>query len=225
MPRAKLTLVIPAGVWIGDISRNHPGARVRILAAIAEDGAGVGLAEVTAPELCPVISEISGREEVTDIDIFARRANEAVVQFETDEPMLLMPLKDAGIPLEMPFDIEAGEVTWELTAPQHRLSALGDQLAAFGIEFTVEYVRQYVVTERTVTDRQRRLLLEAVERGYYDTPRECTLTELADGLGIAKSTCSEILHRAEEAVVKQFVEDQPASDREQALAEAGGATE
>lgn len=37
-----------------------------------------------------------------------------------------------------------------------------------------------------------------IERGYYDTPRRCTLTELADELDLAKSTCSERLHRAEE---------------------------
>jgi predicted DNA binding protein len=214
MPRAKLSLSIPDSVWIGDVSRNHPNARVRILAAIAEEDAGVGLAEVNATNLAEVVTEMSATDSVTDIDVLARREEEAVVQFETDEPLLLMPIQDAGIPLEMPFDIEDGEVTWELTAPQDRLSALGDQLDAFGIGFTVEYVRQHVESERPLTDRQRRLVVEAVERGYYDTPRRCSLTDLADAVGIAKSTCSETLHRAEEAIVKRYVEDLPRSDRE-----------
>jgi predicted DNA binding protein len=214
MPRAKLSLSIPDDVWIGDVSRNHPDARVRILAAIAEGEAGVGLAEVNATNLAAVVTEMSAAESVTDIDVLARREEEAVVQFETDEPLLLMPIQDAGIPLEMPFDIEDGEVTWELTAPQDRLSALGDQLDAFGIGFTVEYVRQHVESERPLTDRQRRLVVEAVEQGYYDTPRRCSLTDLADAVGIAKSTCSETLHRAEEGIIKRYVEDLPESDRE-----------
>lgn len=49
------------------------------------------------------------------------------------------------------------------------------------------------------------LLREAVERGYYDTPRRVTLVELAEELDIAKSTCSEILHRVEEQVLKRFL--------------------
>ena len=49
------------------------------------------------------------------------------------------------------------------------------------------------------------LLGTAIERGYYDTPRTCTLTELADAVGLAKSTTSEKLHRAEEKVVKEFL--------------------
>ena len=37
MPRANLTLTIPEGVWIGDVSRAHPTATFRILAALARD--------------------------------------------------------------------------------------------------------------------------------------------------------------------------------------------
>lgn len=47
--------------------------------------------------------------------------------------------------------------------------------------------------------------VEAVEAGYYDTPRDCTLTDLAETVGLAKSTCSETLHRAEGQIIKQFV--------------------
>jgi predicted DNA binding protein len=106
----------------------------------------------------------------------------------------------------MPFTIRDGQAEWELTAPQHRLSELGTQLEEFGIRFTVDEIRQQVEPERLLTDRQLGLLLAAVERGYYDTPRECSLTELAESEGLAKSTCSETLHRAEEKVVKEFLE-------------------
>jgi predicted DNA binding protein len=56
-----------------------------------------------------------------------------------------------------------------------------------------------------VANPWRYLLRTAVERGYYDTPRRCTLTELAEALDMAKSTCSETLHRAEGKITKQFL--------------------
>jgi predicted DNA binding protein len=75
-----------------------------------------------------------------------------------------------------------------VTTTQDRLSTLGDQL---------------------LTERQQGLVRTAVDAGYYNTPRECTLTELAERLGIAKSTRSGALHRAEGAVIKRFLADGP----------------
>ena len=79
----------------------------------------------------------------------------------------------------------------------------------FGLGFEVEYVHERVDTEELLSERQREVLLAAVEGGYYDTPRGCSLTELAEKLGVAKSTCSETLHRVEEVIVKRFVRESP----------------
>lgn len=208
MPEAKLRLTIPDGIWIGDVSRQYPETRVRVLAAIPDDLTGVGLAEVTGPDARQVIAAMETEDEVTGVDVLQERAEEALVQFETTNPLLLFPARGSGVPLQMPFDIQGGKANWEVTAPNERLSALGDQLDEFGISFTVEYVHQYTPSEQLLTDRQRELIDAAVELGYYDTPRECSLTELAESVGIAKSTCSSTLHRAEERIVKSFVERQ-----------------
>lgn len=206
MPHAKLTLTVPEEVWIGDLTRSYPDASVRILAAMSDSADGVGLAEIVADQLPDVVATMHDYEDVTDLDLLQREDDRALVQFTTTMPLLLLPARDSGVPLEMPFEITEGQAVWELTAPQDRLSALGDQLDAFDISFSVDYIQQHVTEEPLLTERQRRLLTEAVEAGYYDTPRECSLTDLAERLDIAKSTASETMHRAEEKVVKEFVE-------------------
>lgn len=205
MPRAHLTLTIPDGVWIGDVSRAYPDAQFRILAALADDQAGVGLAEVTAQELPSILTEIDASEAVTELDILQQHDNTALIQFETTMPLLLFSIQGAGIPLKMPFLLTDGKAEWELTASQDRLSELGTQFEQFGIPFTVNELHQHIEPEQLLTDRQLQLLTVAVEQGYYDTIRQCSLTELADKLGIAKSTCSETLHRAEGKVIKRFI--------------------
>ena len=207
MPRAELTLTIPEGVWIGEVSRTHSDARFRILAALTDNGAGVGLAEVIATELPPVLADIETADAVTELEILQADEGKALIQFETTTPLLLLPVQGSGVPLEMPFTIHNGKAEWEVTAPQDRLSELAEQLDAFGIPYTVEQVSQRVEPKRLLTDSQLRLIVAAVEEGYYDTPRTCSLTELAAELDMAKSTASETLHRAEEAIVKEFVED------------------
>ncbi|MFB6160728.1 MAG: helix-turn-helix domain-containing protein [Haloferacaceae archaeon] len=207
MPRANITITIPEGVWVGDISRGHPDASIRILAALTDEGAGVGLAEITAADLQDVVADVQASDSVTELEILQRYEDTVLLQFETTMPLLLLPVQDSGVPLTMPFTIEDGQAEWDITAPQHRLSELGEQLDEFGIPFTVNEVHQRIEPEQLLTDRQLGLVNAAIEHGYYDTPRRCSLTELAEEMELAKSTCSETLHRAEESIVKQFVEN------------------
>ncbi|MFB6228068.1 MAG: helix-turn-helix domain-containing protein [Halobacteriales archaeon] len=207
MPQAKLTLTLPEGVWIGEISQSYPDACFRILAAIPGDNDGVGLLEITAADLAAVLRDMEGTSEVTEIELFRRTEETVLLQFETTEPLLLAPMQGSGVPIEMPFDIVDGEASWEVTAPRERLSALTEQLDAFGIKFNVEYIRGEFAAEQFLTDQQRQLVDAAIEAGYYDTPRACSLTGLAEEVGIAKSTCSETLHRAEGKIIKRHMEE------------------
>ncbi len=205
MPRAELTLTIPTDIWIGEISRAYPETRFRILAALPDEESGVGLAEITGERLEPLVQEMRGREAVDDVDLLSVHGDTVLVQFETSTPLLLFPIQGSGIPLEMPFDLIDGEAVWELTAPRDRLSELGEQLEQFGIPFPVERIEQHVQPDQLLTEKQWELIQTAVSEGYYDTPRECTLTELAEQVDLAKSTCSETLHRAEGEIIGQFV--------------------
>lgn len=205
MPEAKLTLTIPERTWPGEISRAYDDATIRILAAMTEPDAGVGLAEISAPEPGSVIADVRTHDSVDDLEVLQRGDDDCLVQFRTHLPLLLLAARDSGLPLEMPFEIRDGDATWTLTASQDAISELGDQLSALGISYTVDYLQQDVgSSEDLLTDRQRAIVRAAIDRGYYDTPRKCSLTELADAVGLAKSTASETLHRAEERVMKEF---------------------
>lgn len=207
MPEATLTLTIPDDVWIGDLTRAFPAASFQVLAALPGDRTGVGLANVTAADPKSVLGRLDDYDAVVDVEVLERRGGRALVQLETTRPLLLEPARLSGIPLEMPFTVQDGEVVWELTASRDRLSALGDQLARFGIPFTVDSIYREFSSSKLLTEQQWELLAAAVREGYYDTPRTCTQEELAATVGVAKSTCSETLHRAEERIVKQFVAD------------------
>ncbi|MFB6254897.1 MAG: helix-turn-helix domain-containing protein [Halobacteriaceae archaeon] len=207
MPRAELTITIPRDIWIGEISRNFPDTKFRILAAIADEETGVGLAEIIGPDIGSVITDMHSYDMILSIDILQRRDEMALVQFETSMPLLLFPIQGSGTPLEMPFIIKEGQAEWEITAPQEKLSKLGAQLEEFNIPFVVNEIKQEISNEQLLTAKQEDLIKTAVEEGYYDTPREITLTELAELCDMAKSTCSEILHRAEGKIIKEFADN------------------
>ena len=205
MPRATLSLQIPEQVWVSSLSKRYPDAAFTVLAAMPADDTGVGLVEVSAADVEPIVTAIDDHESVTSVTVLEAQPDRALVQFETTQPLLIRSLSEAGIPLELPITIEDGEVTVELAAPREKLSELGTLLENFGIQFDLLSITQSIDTQSLLTDDQYDLLEEAVERGYYDTPRTCTLTDLAEAVGLAKSTTSEKLHRAEGKVLKRFV--------------------
>ncbi|WP_254839382.1 helix-turn-helix domain-containing protein [Natronomonas marina] len=206
MALAELDVRLPEGTWIHDVSTAHPEACFRVLAGMPDGDVGFALLSVTAPSLEPILEAMAAHEGLTDIESLRRDGDRALLRVETTAPLLLLSARAAGIPVEPPVEIRDGVACVAVRATRNRLSTLGEQLERFGLSYTVASVYDDVQAESLLSDRQADLLLAAVERGYYDTPRGCSLTELADEFGIAKSTCSETLHRAESRVVRQFVD-------------------
>lgn len=208
MPRATLQVHFPAAVWIGELTREHPDAQFRILAATPQEEAGVALVEITSEEVGRVVAAMAKYDEVTSIEVLEEQAGYQLVQFETVLPLLLEAAQEAGVPITLPLTLQNGRGTWEVTASPDRLSELGSALELFGLTFSVESIYQEVGVDRLLTEDQWNLLETAIEMGYYDTPRACTQYELADAVGVARSTCSEMLHRAESQIISRFVADE-----------------
>ena len=209
MSQATLSVTLPDGLWISDVSRAFPDARFRVLAAMPGEETGFGIVQITGENPKGVVEEMLGHPGLVEVTPLHGDEERATVQFETAAPLLLLSAQASGLPIELPLEIRDGESTIEVTGSSRHLSELCTQLDRFGLSFQVDRVSSVVDSTQLLSARQRELVVEAVERGYYDTPRGCTLTELADAAGIAKSTCSETLHRAEETIVKEFVSDLP----------------
>lgn len=88
------------------------------------------------------------------------------------------------------------------------LSRLQEHFDRTDVAFTVD--RVYAPTEPrrpgyTLTPTQRRSLVAALERGYFDVPRRTSMTTLADELDISTNALSERLRRATANVVRTAV--------------------
>ncbi|MEF8799578.1 MAG: helix-turn-helix domain-containing protein [Halolamina sp.] len=209
MPHAKLTIDIPEYTWIGDISAANPEVAFQVVTSIPGEGTGIALIRLTASDPLPLITDIQSRDDIENLELLWKHDDEALLQILTVNPLPLLPVLRAGVPLKMPFDIQNGEATWEVTTSTSRLSNLREHLEDLGISFSIEYVREIDASQadQLLTDRQQEVLLTAVEAGYYRAPRESTMGEVADSLGIANATCSDVLHRAEGHIIHWFVEE------------------
>jgi predicted DNA binding protein len=203
MSRTRLRLGLPDDSWLGEASRSASDATLRVTGTVAADEGDVTAVTAAGIDRAAAVDAVRDRDDVDRIETVERGRTEAVVRVTAPAPSYVAAARRAGVPFESPVEVAEGLATLVAVADRERLSAFGRRLAAAGV--TVESAGGDD-PDPILTESQHDLVRAAIEAGYYDTPRECTLTELAADREIAKSTCSETLHRAEGQVLHRFVE-------------------
>lgn len=195
-------------MWVHEISTEHPDIVFRVVSALPGDEQGVGVVEVEGEEYEEALEKIPQHETVSDMEVLWHDTDEdkALIQIRTNEHLILQEAYKSGVPIEMPFEIQNGVGEWKLRASRDSISQFSSTFESMGVEHEIEYVRGVEDEEEFLTDKQREVVETAHELGYYDTPRRMSLSEVAEELGVAKSTCSEMLHRAEGKIMDKFLE-------------------
>jgi hypothetical protein len=63
------------------------------------------------------------------------------------------------------------------------------------------------IVQKGPTLQQHRVVRLAHEHGWYEVPKRISIRELADKIGLAKSTVSELLVKAEGEIVANFLDN------------------
>jgi predicted DNA binding protein len=116
------------------------------------------------------------------------------------------------------FETERSGDTYEWTVLMPKDEGIGrlydsvDAGLREGVTLSLEHItsdqgwRSGVLAATELSHAQRAAIKSAVAHGYYETPRECTITELSERLDIARSTLQYRLQRAESQLLAAFVE-------------------
>lgn len=203
MPRAQLKAKIPGGP--AALSAQHPDDEFRILASNPTEDGLLAILEIRTSDTEALVRDLDEAPWLTSYDLL--HADEQTLLIQYSLPFIPPPYRaliaSENLP-RFPLTIRNGWVISDITTSHERLSKFKDELDATGLTYEIMSVTQSTDPTDLLTDRQHRFMTEAIECGYYDTPRRCSLTDLADELGVSKSTASVVLHNAEETIIKDF---------------------
>ena len=202
MPRA--TLKTKSNDGLVALSEAHPDAMFKVLGAWPDGEEFRLLVETNALGVDLLSRTLETIADVTDFDV--RHAGDHRILFEvaTTTPEPHGAMTDSGIVPSFPFDLEDGWLVGDLVASQNQLSAFRDELDSAGIEYLITKVAATPEEPSLLTDRQREVVDTALAHGYYDSPRDCTLTTIAEHLDVNKSAVSRVLHRAEGKIIRAY---------------------
>ena len=69
MTQARLVITLPEGIWIGDVSRDHPAATFEVLSAVPDAEAAFALISVTSPDVDRLLAATESHDHVTDLSV------------------------------------------------------------------------------------------------------------------------------------------------------------
>ncbi|WP_423746544.1 helix-turn-helix domain-containing protein [Haladaptatus sp. SPP-AMP-3] len=161
--------------------------------------------EIRGPDTDAIVRRFEDASEVRSYDVLHTDERSVLIRATTPVPEGYRANRASGTPPNYPARMQDGWLHTELSASHDRLSQFTDELHASDIPFQIQSLTQSHDSTERLTDRQQEFIVEAVERGYYDSPRGCTLTELAAAFDVNKSAASGVLHRAEGRIIKKFV--------------------
>jgi len=122
---------------------------------------------------------------------------------------LLAALTDTDVTLLSATGTREGWLIHVQSDKQRAISAFDDRCRHAGIRLTLRDIQRVTAPSEqshpAVTDAQREALLLAYEHGYYSEPRETTLDELADRVGISRQAFASRLRRGYRTLIESHL--------------------
>lgn len=205
--------VITAGIraelheeaWVREVSESFPDGTFRLLTGVPTDRGAVELGSVTAAEPEVVVAAIEAHPAIWGVERLAETEDVVLVRYETADTGLYEFAADSSIPPPYPLIVRDGWYEFEFTGTRDDLDLVRSYLEAADCAFELRYLRGTDESAGLVTDRQCEVLETARRTGYFEVPRDCTLADVAETLGIDTSTASGILRRGQARIVTWYL--------------------
>lgn len=203
--RARFRMELDDDIWVTAVSTSFPEATLRLLTGVPRGDRALELGEVCSENPTAVTAAIRRHPDISAYEEVYADDRRIIAQYEAVEQGLYEFLWASSLPPEFPVVVQNGEMEFELTATQEGFDSFGETLDRSGRRYELLTLVHTDREDRLLTARQRECLIAAQRHGYFEVPRDCTLAELADRLGVDKSTASETIRRATARVVDQFL--------------------
>jgi predicted DNA binding protein len=198
-------MTLPPETWISEVSRSFPDATFRLLTGVPIRDRAMELGEIVGGDAESAAEAIRSHPDVVAYDSLYADEERVLAQYESTEQRLYGFLGRSSLPPEFPIVVEDGRFEFDLTATREQFEAVGTALDQSEFDYDLLSAVETADENDVLTDRQRECLGVALREGYFEVPRECTLGDVADAVGVDKSTASEIIRRGESRLLKRFL--------------------
>lgn len=175
-------------------------------------------------ELDAALDALGEHDAMADHQLLARRGDEAIVRNTVEETAAMRAIRDHDGYLTGPFEAAGGSELWHVgfddgVDADRALSTLDrdntftvesrERLSVadyFDVMTNVDAATSVLEAIRGLTDTERETIARAMEAGYFEAPRESTVSDLAAEFDISTTGVSKNIRRGERKVLAAIVD-------------------
>ena len=203
--------ITPPHSWIKRITTNFP-AIIRVMDC-RSIGGKEGVQELFEIKCEAGLSEkivdfLKHDDYVYDVDIVKGKPGRIVGSLKTKKCTACRAFAGASCYLVSASSKPNGKLEWTLLGSDTMVKELLRGLENAGVAAEVLRISQ-LEDEEELTARQEHILQIALERGYFEFPKEISLRQLAKTLEVSPATLTEILRRGQKRILQEHFKGRP----------------
>jgi predicted DNA binding protein len=174
-----------------------------------EKGRSLENVRIHSPEAGAWEDELRTFKDVYDVEMFGSPGRVCNLHVVQQTPIFALLFRKLNLMWRLPISIKNGISTWVVIGTEESMRRLEQELRSQSLDLTIEYVRHRAGEKgrALLTRRQAEIFRKAMSAGYFEVPRHITLTALANQLGMAVSSLSEILAVVEKKILQDAQAD------------------
>jgi len=197
--KAIITINMPDKLWLGVVSRKHPTHEFRITAFVPikqDPFVGNSLISISGYEPTHVIESIRSHSSLIELHILKQTDTIIDLETQTLDPYLLQSIVRSCILVNLPVIVRKGIAEFTITGFRENIDEFLTFLESRNIGVQLKEIGEFSQnTDFLLTPRQQEIFDAAKKSGYFENPRKINLSNLAENLGMAKSTLSSMMQR------------------------------
>ena len=196
----RIEVRLPDGHWAGEATRDNPSSILQIIETMPLSK-GSGTAQISTDKL--LLDQLENLSGIESVNLLGE--NKATVTIASGGGGFIKALRVVGVVPRTPFEVIDGWADWTIQCSSNQVKQLIEQIKIDEIPMRLKSTRSS--TEKLLTTRQSQIFELAKRKGYWNIPREISITQLAELTGSSKSTISVILHAIESKIVDTFYDE------------------
>ena len=197
---SRITFEIPEKNWIGKISQHFPDIEFEFHSAIPVDSENMvsnDLLSLKGVNSMKCLELLKKQPDVLNIEILEQNPTKIIITIKAKSHFILYTLMKYNLVVQFPIIIKNRIIDLHVAGFLKYIDQFIEDLNQQGMDIQIRKIGKYNCSNpaHSLTPIQRDVFETAREKGYYDTPRKISLTELAKYMNKSKSTLSKIFQR------------------------------
>ena len=191
----KLSIDIPQDKWLATFNKKYPELTFHILSNILiGEELGITSFQIRGPSVTRFVADFKENLAKSESQILFEGDNLVILNVKEEDPWILNTLVKTELLITYPVLVKDGKIRIGAITNRSKVDRFLIQLKKKDIRAEIQRIGYYYKST-LLTQRQNEIVNLAYQKGFFNIPRNLSLSEFAQDLKISKSALSETLRR------------------------------